>query len=78
MRGDCERCHDRLYLFPMGGRFYCATCFSDRRRRLTLAYRGPERRHPGGVNPDSWSRRWDDLSVRPVAVSSRPRPNRLH
>jgi hypothetical protein len=55
----------------MGGRFYCASCFSERRRRLALAYRGPERRRPGDVHPDLWSRRWDDFPVDTAGASSR-------
>ncbi|HWC66244.1 MAG TPA: hypothetical protein VG777_09185 [Thermoanaerobaculia bacterium] len=63
MTAPCERCHEPLRLFPMGGRYYCASCFSDRRRRLTSSYRGPERRWPRSKNVVGWSRRWDDLPV---------------
>jgi hypothetical protein len=60
MKGVCERCQETHYLFTMGGRYLCVTCFSDRRRQLQLAYRGPERRMPGAPNPAGWMRRRDD------------------
>jgi len=50
MKGICERCQETHYLFTMGGRYLCVTCFSDRRRELRAAYRGPERRYPGASN----------------------------
>jgi len=59
MKGVCERCQESHYLFTMGGKYLCVTCFSDRRRRLRAAYRGPERRSDP-LNPAGWKRRHDD------------------
>ena len=70
MHGICERCREALYLFPMGGRYFCASCFSDRRRRLTAAYRGPERRIAGAKNPSGILRRWDDLDPASARVTA--------
>ena len=61
MKGICERCQETHYLFTMGGRYLCVTCFSDRRRELRAAYRGPERRYPGASNPARWTRRRGDV-----------------
>jgi len=60
MKGVCERCQETHYLFTMGGKYLCVTCFSDRRRRLRAAYRGPERRLASSPNPAGWKRRHDD------------------
>jgi hypothetical protein len=60
MKGVCERCQEEHYLFTMGGRCLCVTCFSDRRHAMRGKYRGIERRNPGSANPAGWMRRRDD------------------